>query len=537
VCAMCVTREVCAGGDTLATAGVSLATPSLLRGQLREYQLVGLAWLATMCDKNLNGILADEMGLGKTIQTIALLAWLATERNEWGPHLVVVPTSVMLNWELEFRRWCPALKLVTYYGAARERQRLRSGWSKANAFHVCITSYKLVTQDINVFRRRRWGYFILDEAQNIKNYKSQRWQAMLNFNAQHRLLLTGTPLQNSLMELWSLMHFLMPSVFESHRDFHDWFANPLNALVERGGAAAAAGAGGAGGAAAAAAVAAASNDIVTRLHGVLRPFLLRRLKSNVEKQLPEKIYHIEPCALSRRQRLLYDDFMASANTRRTLAGGNFFGVVNVLMQLRKVCNHPDLVAPRPILSPFDCAPLSVRTAACVVGVVPPRDLPPALALLDAEYVPVPSRRVAASEVRVDAAHTAVDDELPPRASDERALAARRAAWRRACLQQQAALHGARRRVVPLLGVAARAALAVPCGGIEAALARSRVLRHRRDDDDELDADIATSVTLDDATARCVRWCATRRRASIACARCSSGARSWWHAHARCRRRC
>ena len=134
-------------GYTLETTHVKTPVPSqLLKHALREYQHVGLDWLVTMYENKLNGILADEMGLGKTIQTIALLAHLAVERCTWGPHLIVVPTSVMLNWELEFKKWCPGFKILTYYGSPKERRLKRQGWTKANAFHVCITSYKLVIQ-------------------------------------------------------------------------------------------------------------------------------------------------------------------------------------------------------------------------------------------------------------------------------------------------------------------------------------------------------------------------------------------------------
>ena len=125
----------------------------------------------------------------------------------------------MLNWETEFMRFCPAFKLLTYFGTAKERKAKRAGWSKPNAFHVCITTYRLITQDAKVFRRKKWKYLILDEAHMIKNWRSQRWQTLLNFQAKRRLLLTGTPLQNDLMELWSLMHFLMPHVFQSHAEF------------------------------------------------------------------------------------------------------------------------------------------------------------------------------------------------------------------------------------------------------------------------------------------------------------------------------
>ncbi|XP_066433222.1 helicase SRCAP isoform X2 [Eleutherodactylus coqui] len=319
-------------GYTLATTQVKTAVPFLLRGELREYQHIGLEWLVTMYEKKLNGILADEMGLGKTIQTISLLAHLACERGNWGPHLIIVPTSVILNWEMELKRWCPSFKILTYYGSQKERKLKRQGWTKANAFHVCITSYKLVLQDHQAFRRKNWKYLILDEAQNIKNFKSQRWQSLLNFNSQRRLLLTGTPLQNSLMELWSLMHFLMPHVFQSHREFKEWFSNPLTGMIEGSQE--------------------YNEGLVRRLHKVLRPFLLRRIKNDVEKQMPKKYEHVIYCRLSKRQRFLYDDFMSQAATKETLASGHFMSVINILMQLRKVCNHPNLFDPRPIHSPF-----------------------------------------------------------------------------------------------------------------------------------------------------------------------------------------
>uniref|UniRef100_W8AP21 Helicase domino n=3 Tax=Ceratitis capitata TaxID=7213 RepID=W8AP21_CERCA len=171
-------------GNTLSSTNVVTPVPFLLKHSLREYQHIGLDWLVTMNERKLNGILADEMGLGKTIQTIALLAHLACVKGNWGPHLIVVPSSVMLNWEMEFKKWCPAFKILTYYGTQKERKLKRVGWTKPNAFHVCITSYKLVVQDQQSFRRKKWKYLILDEAQNIKNFKSQRWQLLLNFSTE-----------------------------------------------------------------------------------------------------------------------------------------------------------------------------------------------------------------------------------------------------------------------------------------------------------------------------------------------------------------
>ena len=333
--------------------------PLLLRGTLRPYQKQGLNWLASLYNNNTNGILADEMGLGKTIQTISLLAYLACEHHKWGPHLIIVPTSVMLNWEMEFKKFAPGFKVLTYYGSPQQRAQKRKGWNKPDAFHVCITSYQLVVQDQQSFKRRRWTYMILDEAHNIKNFRSTRWRALLNFNTENRLLLTGTPLQNNLMELWSLLYFLMPSSkvnqampegFANLDDFQQWFGKPVDKILEQ--------------------TSAGSSDLidenerttqrmdeetrntVARLHQVLRPYLLRRLKKDVEKQMPGKYEHIVYCRLSKRQRFLYDDFMSRAKTKETLASGNFLSIINCLMQLRKVCNHPDLFEVRPIVTSF-----------------------------------------------------------------------------------------------------------------------------------------------------------------------------------------
>ncbi|EGC45814.1 helicase swr1 [Histoplasma capsulatum var. duboisii H88] len=318
--------------------------PHLLRGTLREYQHFGLDWLAGLYTSNINGILADEMGLGKTIQTIALLAHLAVEHEVWGPHLVVVPTSVMLNWEMEFKKWCPGFKILTYYGSQEERRQKRKGWMDDDRWHVCITSYQLVLQDQQTFKRRNWHYMVLDEAHNIKNFRSQRWQTLLTFKTKARLLLTGTPLQNNLTELWSLLFFLMPSDggdtgvegFADLRNFSEWFRRPVEQILEHGRET----------------MDDEAKKVVTKLHTVLRPYILRRLKVDVEKQMPAKFEHVVPCRLSKRQRYLYDGFMSRAQTKETLASGNYLSIINCLMQLRKVCNHPDLFETRPITTSF-----------------------------------------------------------------------------------------------------------------------------------------------------------------------------------------
>eukprot|EP00940_MAST-03C_sp_MAST-3C-sp2_P000876 g876.t1 len=342
------TKSLVSASKASAENMYSVRQPFLMsrRLKLRDYQRAGLDWLVSLHDRRLNGILADEMGLGKTVQTISLLAHLAAERGHWGPHLVIVPTSVLVNWELECKRWCPAFKVLAYYGTAKERKQKRIGWSKPHSFHICITSYQLVVQDATVFRRRAWYYMILDEAHNIKNFQSQRWQTLLHFNTRRRLLLTGTPLQNSLMELWSLMHFLMPLIFRSRGEFQHWFANPLMNMVEG--------------------KQQVNRGMVSRLHGVIRPFLLRRLKKDVEKQMPGKYEHIVRCHLSRRQRFLYEDFISRSSTRAALSGGSVISMMGVLMQLRKVCNHPDLFEERLIRMPLHLSAMRIWVPRLVV---------------------------------------------------------------------------------------------------------------------------------------------------------------------------
>ncbi|KIX07499.1 uncharacterized protein Z518_02152 [Rhinocladiella mackenziei CBS 650.93] len=323
---------------------IKTPVPSLLRGTLREYQHEGLDWLADLYAHGRSGILADEMGLGKTIQSISLLAHLAEVHEVWGPHLIVVPTSVMLNWEMEFKKFLPGFKILTYYGNLEERKQKRRGWMADDSFNVCITSYQLVLQDANSFKRRRWHYMILDEAHNIKNFRSERWQTMMTFNTRARLLLTGTPLQNNLTELWSLLFFLHygqenegeDDAFAGLKEWSEWFKRPVESILEHGRQV----------------LDEEDKEQVAKLHKVIRPFLLRRLKADVEKQMPLKYEHVEMCRLSKRQRQLYDGFMSRAQTKETLASGNYLSIINALMQLRKVCNHPDLFETRPINTSF-----------------------------------------------------------------------------------------------------------------------------------------------------------------------------------------
>ncbi|KAG8629959.1 hypothetical protein KVT40_001578 [Elsinoe batatas] len=326
--------------ETQTARKITTKIPSLLRGTLREYQHFGLDWLAKLYANQTNGILADEMGLGKTIQTIALLAHLAEEHEVWGPHLIVVPTSVILNWEMEFKKFLPGFKVLSYYGTQEERQQKRKGWSNPDNYNVVITSYQLILKDLSSIRVPEWHYMILDEAHNIKNFQSQRYQAMIRLKTHARLLLTGTPLQNSIQELWSLLTFLTAGQdgqgMGDLDEFTQWFKRPVDEIFVDGKNK----------------LGVEAQEIVNKLHHSLRPYILRRMKAQVEKQLPGKYEHTIFCRLSKRQRQLYDAFLSRADVKEKLSSGNPISVSQALMALRKVCNHPDLFEERPIVTSF-----------------------------------------------------------------------------------------------------------------------------------------------------------------------------------------
>ncbi|QIW97925.1 hypothetical protein AMS68_003443 [Peltaster fructicola] len=342
--------------------------PALLRGTLRSYQHAGLDWLASLYRNETNGILADEMGLGKTIQTISLFAHLAEQHNVWDPHLVIVPTSVLLNWVTEFQKFLPGFRVLGYYGSTEERHAKRRGWVNdphheirdKRGYNVIVTSYAIALKDINAIRNVQWHYMVLDEAHNIRNFNSQRFQNLIKLKTRARVLLTGTPLQNSLTELWSLLTFLTAgrdAGEAAHGGLEEFLARwkePVNEIFERG-------------------VQTLSDEaakVVGQLHTSLRPFMLRRLKADVEKDLPKKIEHVVVCKLSKRQRQLYQDYMGLSDTRAKLTQGNAISAGKVLLSLRKVCNHPDLFDPRPIqtnyamerspLEPFSVKEQAVR---------------------------------------------------------------------------------------------------------------------------------------------------------------------------------
>jgi SWI/SNF-related matrix-associated actin-dependent regulator of chromatin subfamily A member 5 len=294
--------------------------PSIIgHGIMREYQIQGLNWLIHLYDNGINGILADEMGLGKTLQTISLLAYLREFRGITGPHMIIVPKSTLHNWLAEFRRWCPVIKAVKFHGNAEDRQHQKDTIIQPGKFDVVVTSYEMVIKEKNHWKKFHWRYIIIDEAHRIKNENSILSKVVRMLRTNYRLLITGTPLQNNLHELWALLNFLLPEVFSSAEKFDEWFQ--ISSTGE----------GGQEGEA----------EVVQQLHKVLRPFLLRRLKSDVEKSLPPKKETILKIGMSDMQRKYYAALLQK-DMEAVTGGADRSRLLNIVMQLRKCCNHPYL---------------------------------------------------------------------------------------------------------------------------------------------------------------------------------------------------
>ncbi|KAJ8251297.1 hypothetical protein GJAV_G00219830 [Gymnothorax javanicus] len=311
------------------TERVEKQSSLLINGQLKQYQIKGLEWLVSLYNNNLNGILADEMGLGKTIQTIALITYLMEYKRINGPFLIIVPLSTLSNWVYEFDKWAPSVVKVSYKGSPAARRAflpiLRNG-----KFNVLLTTYEYIIKDKHVLAKIRWKYMIVDEGHRMKNHHCKLTQVLnTHYLAPRRLLLTGTPLQNKLPELWALLNFLLPTIFKSCSTFEQWFNAPFAMTGEK----------------------VDLNEeetilIIRRLHKVLRPFLLRRLKKEVEAQLPEKVEYVIKCDMSALQRVLYRHMQAKGvlltdgSEKDKKGKGGTKTLMNTIMQLRKICNHP-----------------------------------------------------------------------------------------------------------------------------------------------------------------------------------------------------
>ncbi|RMD41458.1 hypothetical protein DV735_g3639, partial [Chaetothyriales sp. CBS 134920] len=312
---------------------VNVQPSILVGGTLKEYQLKGLQWMISLFNNNLNGILADEMGLGKTIQTISLITYLIERKRQNGPFLVIVPLSTLTNWNLEFEKWAPSVARIVYKGPPNSRKQQQMRIRQGN-FQVLLTTYEYIIKDRPILSKIKWVHMIVDEGHRMKNAQSKLSSTLTQYyTTKYRLILTGTPLQNNLPELWALLNFVLPTIFKSVKSFDEWFNTPFAntggqdkmELSEE-----------------------ESLLVIRRLHKVLRPFLLRRLKRDVEKDLPDKQERVIKCRFSALQTKLYKQLMTT--NRLAVADGkggktSMRGLSNMLMQLRKLCNHPYVFEP------------------------------------------------------------------------------------------------------------------------------------------------------------------------------------------------
>uniref|UniRef100_A0A8C3THZ9 Chromodomain helicase DNA binding protein 1 n=1 Tax=Chelydra serpentina TaxID=8475 RepID=A0A8C3THZ9_CHESE len=298
--------------------------PSYIGGheglELRDYQLNGLNWLAHSWCKGNSCILADEMGLGKTIQTISFLNYLFHEHQLYGPFLLVVPLSTLTSWQREIQTWAPQMNAVVYLGDINSRNMIRTHeWmhpqTKRLKFNILLTTYEILLKDKSFLGGLNWAFIGVDEAHRLKNDDSLLYKTLIDFKSNHRLLITGTPLQNSLKELWSLLHFIMPEKFSSWEDFEEEHGKGR----EFG---------------------------YASLHRELEPFLLRRVKKDVEKSLPAKVEQILRMEMSALQKQYYK-WILTRNYKALSKGskGSTSGFLNIMMELKKCCNHCYLIKP------------------------------------------------------------------------------------------------------------------------------------------------------------------------------------------------
>ena len=296
----------------------TVAPPKLLEADLRTYQLQGLSWLQFLRENELGGILADDMGLGKTVQALAHFALEKQEKRSKLPNLVIAPTSLMTNWRLEAERFTPDLKVLVLHGADRF-----DDFSKIGEYDLVLTTYPLVLRDLEHLKKHKYHLLVLDEAQNIKNAKSGAAKTIASLKANHRLCLTGTPLENHLGELWSLFHFLMPGFLGDEKSFKEFYRNPIEKKGDN----------------------LRRNVLATRV----KPFLLRRSKALVASELPAKTEIIERLELQGSQRDLYETLRTSMSDKvreeiekKGLAKSQIM-ILDALLKLRQACCDPRLL--------------------------------------------------------------------------------------------------------------------------------------------------------------------------------------------------
>ncbi|OEU07162.1 SNF2_N-domain-containing protein, partial [Fragilariopsis cylindrus CCMP1102] len=234
---------------------------------LKPYQLESLNWMIHLAEKGLNGILADEMGLGKTLQSISILAYHWEYLRIQGPHLICVPKSTLSNWMNELKRWCPSLRAIRFHGSKEDREYMimdeygeliDDNSDNPRQWDVCVTTYEMCNTERKTLQKFAWKYLVIDEAHRLKNDASMFSTTVRSFSTANRLLLTGTPLQNNLHELWALLNFLLPDIFSSADQFDEWFNLEIDDEDSK-------------------------KNMIAQLHKILRPFMLRRLKVDVAK--------------------------------------------------------------------------------------------------------------------------------------------------------------------------------------------------------------------------------------------------------------
>lgn len=279
--------------------------PIGFRGELRHYQYEGYNWLRFLDEIKLGGCLADDMGLGKTIQTLCLLQWV--KENKSGCSLLVVPKSLIYNWNNEAERFCPELKILTHTGQNRSKT-----IEDILEYDIVLTSYAIMRTDIEMLQKHCFNYCILDESQYIKNYRSETAKACLELKAKNFLSLTGTPIENSISDLWTQMNFLNRNILGNINFFQKEFK---------------------------------SDEKIQTLQKMIKPFILRRLKSKVAKELPEKSISIQYCEMTEEQKEIYNNVKNEYRARilkdtDIKAHGKTFNLLEGLLRLRQNANHP-----------------------------------------------------------------------------------------------------------------------------------------------------------------------------------------------------